>query len=321
MRRLLRSRGYEVIAALAAVGLVAGIWLLLHPASFWMKPWRPETSVVSTRFIFGPYPVEADFAALEKRGATTVISLLDPGLPHEKTLLAQETQLAQQHHLRVLDFPMSSILGHASGEEYLANSAAAANAALASNGSIYFHGYLGLYRAENVRQLLLQTQSTSYSTTMERIKSAYAAGHMDDVLKEAGGIRVKPLEIRSLEGWANYRLNRIDAAQEVFALLNRDRPDALDPATGLGYCALRKGNLDEAGRQFEQVTTQTHEYTTAVEGLGYVRYRQGRADEARALFTRVLAENPDNVEIRELLNRLGDSAKGPAPPAPGGPTQ
>ena len=90
------SRRVLVIAfMLCALVGAFGVWVLLHPASIWVQPWRAErTASVADDVLLGPYPVEADFIALKQRGVTTIVSLLDPNVPYEKVLLAQERERA-----------------------------------------------------------------------------------------------------------------------------------------------------------------------------------------------------------------------------------
>ena len=147
---LLKLRWVQVLLGLGLLGASAGAWMLLHPAAFWLAPWRPEAQTVGSRFIFGPYPIEKDFQALQAQGVTTIVSLLDSDLPYEMVLLGQEKELAEKYGMKVLNFPMASILGQSFGKDYVSNSKAAAEAAIQADGIVYVHCYLGLHRAANV---------------------------------------------------------------------------------------------------------------------------------------------------------------------------
>ena len=164
MPRITRSKLlYLALAACLLLGAF-GTWVLLHPASMWVQPWRAARSDSSERIIFGPYPVEADFTFLKSKGVTTIVSLLNPDLPYERVLLAQEREHAARHGMKVLNFPMGSILGHSFGKDYMANSRAAAEAALNADGAAYIHCYLGLHRAKNVQRYLAGfAESESYA--------------------------------------------------------------------------------------------------------------------------------------------------------------
>lgn len=293
--------------------------MLLHPAAFWLKPWRPEATTVGDRFIFGPYPIEPDFQALRKQGVSTVISLLDADLPYEAVLLSQETALARKYGMRVLNFPMASILGQSFGKDYVANSKAAAQAALDSKGIVYLHCYLGLHRAANV-QKILQADDANYQGTLQsgrspdtlaldRANLAFIDGNMEESLRQLALIKVRNADAILLEGWARYRLNQVAPARASFQKVVAQWPDRIDAVTGLGMCALRTDDLAEAERQFSLVLAKVPDDPGAMEGLGHVRYRQTRLAEARALFARVLEKNPDNVEVREILGKLKDTER------------
>lgn len=57
------------VLALGVVGFAFGVWVLLHPASIFVQPWRAERAAAPVDgVLLGPYPVEADFVELKKRG-------------------------------------------------------------------------------------------------------------------------------------------------------------------------------------------------------------------------------------------------------------
>jgi Flp pilus assembly protein TadD len=303
-------------AAVCVLGAAAGVWMLLHPAAFWLKPWRPEAQAFSSKIVFGPYPIEADFQALKKKGITTIISLLDSDLPYEKVLLGQETELAGKYGMTVFNFPMASILGQSFGKDYVAMSQAAAKAARDSPGVVYIHCYLGLHRADNVRKLLAgDSQTASYKGAVEserpadtialdRANFAMMEGRPKDALAELAKIHAPPPAARLLGGWAHYRLGEIDAARTEFKAVVDQHDELADAHNGLGYCELRGGNLGEAETQFQRVLSADPTDSSAAEGLGYVRYRQGRRDDARALFEKVLERHPENADVRGMVEKL-----------------
>jgi prepilin-type processing-associated H-X9-DG protein len=318
MWKQLKARWFRFALVLGVLVGGTGVWALLHPGGMWLQHWRAETSVVSSRFIFGPYPLEDDFAVLEEQGVSTIISLLDPSLPYEKILLAQERALAKQHGMEVLNFPMASILGQSFGKDYLANSKAAAQAAIDSKGVAYIHCYLGLHRAANVRKFLeddagfstatqqgsLQSGRSADVLALDRANIAFMDGHYEQSLRELAGIQAKNHQATLLAAWSNYRLGRIDQARAGFAKVAAERPDSADAAGGLGFCALQSGDLDEAGRQFNRVLSMHPQDAQAMSGLGHVRYRQGQLAEAKILFGRVLEQYPDDSEAREMFEKL-----------------
>ena len=316
MKSLLKSRWLRIGLVACGIGAASGIWMLLHPAAFWLKPWRPESFEMAGRFIFGPYPVEPDFVALQRKGVTTIISLLDPMLPYEKVLLDEERERAQRYGMRVLNFPMASILGQSFGKDYWANSKAAAQAALQAQGVVYLHCYLGLHRAANVRKLLqeqartetfegtVQSGRSPETLALDRANIAFQRGHMEQALTELATIPQKTPEATLLEAWADYRLNRLDEARADFQQVAAARPDLLDAVSGLGFCALRRGDLHAAETQFELVLQKVPDDPSGLEGLGHVRYQQGRTAEARELFEQLVAKHPENVEVQQILERM-----------------
>lgn len=302
--------------ALCLVGGAAGVWALLHPAAFWLKPWRPQAQAFDSRIIFGPYPTEADFQSLQNKGVTTIVSLLDSDLPYEAVLLGQEKALAAKYGMKVLNFPMASILGQSFGKDYVAMSQAAAKAVLEDPGIVYLHCYLGLHRAENVRKLLaaghatvrhegaVASERSPDTLALDRANFAFLDRNYELALKELEAIKELAPEARLLRAWSHYRLNQIALARADFAEVVKARPESADANNGLGYCALREGNLPAAAQAFERVLKSRADDSSATEGLGYVRYRQGRRDEARALLEKVLEKHPDNRDARTIVDKL-----------------
>lgn len=322
--KLFRLRWLQALLGLGLLGGAAGVWMLLHPAAFWLQPWRPEAEAVGSRFIFGPYPVDKDFQALKAKGVTTVVSLLDSDLPYEMVLLEQEKALAAKHGMKVLNFPMASILGQSFGKDYVANSKAAAQAAIDDGGIVYVHCYLGLHRAANVRKILAEYSDTALYAgsvpterspdrlALDRASAAFRENRMEDALRELAGIEVKTHQTLLLEAWSYYRLNRIDEARDRFVQVATEdlgTQEAIDARSGLGYCALRQNDLVQADQHFSAILAKQPDHMPSVEGLGYVRYRQDRHAEARQLFERVLERSPNNAEVRDILQKLRLSAR------------
>lgn len=313
MLKITRTR-VALATALFACMFSFGVWVLLHPASIWVQPWRAQTSAVQNNVIFGPYPTEEDFRALKGRGVTTIVSLLNPDVPYESVLLAQERERAERYGMRLLNFPMGSILGQKFGQDYHRNSRAAAQAALASRGTAYIHCYLGINRAKNVQAYLSRfARSSDYAgaggslddvNAQQRAKAAYNAGRNEDALEELSKVEGRNVQSLRVEAWANFRLNRVAAARQAFYRILAELPADEDATTGLGYCALRDENVVDAENHFETAMSLSGRDVAAIEGMGYVRFRQGRYAEARALFERALDHNPGNPETLAALARL-----------------
>jgi len=313
---MIRVTRIRVAIAAAMFGLLFafGVWVLLHPASIWVQPWRAQLSEAENNVIFGPYPTEEDFQVLKGKGVTTIVSLLNPAVPYEKVLLAQERERASRHGMRVLNFPMGSILGQKFGDDYHRNSKAAAEAALASEGTAYIHCYLGINRAKNVQQHLdTMASSSNYAgvggslsdrEAHQRAVVAFEARRDEQVLAELAKMQGRNVQALRMEAWSNLRLNRIPEARKLFQRILTELPDDNDATTGLGYCALREHDLAGAEAWFAKVLARTADDIAAVEGMGYAKLRQGDRDEAKSLFERALAANPDNPETQRVLARL-----------------
>jgi tetratricopeptide (TPR) repeat protein len=305
--------GFVFCALMGALG----IWVLLHPASIFVQPWRAQRTATSAEdVLLGPYPVEADFVALKQRGVTTIISLLEPNVPYEKVLLEQERERAARYGMTVKNFPMGSILGQKFGNDYAKNSKAAAEAAIAADGIAYIHCYLGLHRARNVQGYLAQhVRSSNYAGSIatasasdldaEHIaQTAFDARDYQRSLDALAKISDKGLRAARLEAWNYYRLRRIPEARAAFEKVLRDHPGDMDTLGGLAYSSLADGKLDDAELAFTQLLSAKGDDVSAIEGMGHVRYRQGRRAEAKALFERAAQLNPANSETREMLDRL-----------------
>lgn len=310
----------RIVVAVLLLGVVLGtfgVWVLLHPASIFVQPWRAERAASPVDGVMvGPYPVEQDFIELKKRGVTTIISLLEPNVPYEKVLLDQERERAGRYGMTVRNFPMGSILGQKFGDAYATNSKAAAQAAIDAPGVAYIHCYLGLHRARNVQEYLAaQVKTTAYggSTAVvsaadldnEHIaQTAFDAGDFPRSLAALAKIPHKGQRAARLEGWSYYRLRRLPEAREAFQAVVRAYPEDNDAQVGLAYVELASGELEQAEAAFARVLAADPDEVSAITGLGHVRYRQGRRDEARQQFSRVIELDPGNGEADEMLKRI-----------------
>jgi len=309
--------GFVFCALLGALG----VWVLLHPASIFVQPWRAQrTATAAEDVLLGPYPVEADFIALKQRGVTTIISLLEPNVPYEKVLLEQERERAARYGITVKNFPMGSILGQKFGNDYAKNSKAAAEAAINADGIAYIHCYLGLHRARNVQSYLAeQVRSSSYAGSTasasaadldnEHIaQTAFDARDYQRSLEALARIPDKGLRAARLEAWNYYRLRRLPEARATFEQVLREYPGDLDALNGLAYSSLADAQLDAAELAFIQILSADTDDVSAIEGMGHVRYRQGRRAEAKTLFARAAKLNPNNIETQQMLERLRDAS-------------
>lgn len=316
--------------ALGIFGFALGVWVLLHPASVFVQPWRAERAAAAVDgVLFGPYPVEQDFVELKQRGVTTIISLLEPKVPYENALLEKERKLAQRFGMTVKNFPMGSILGQKFGKDYGKNSRAAAEAALRADGVAYIHCYLGLHRAGNVRRYLAEhakVQSGVYAgvnatsdadlAAERQAKKLFRAQRYDESLAVLATITRKTPRVRRVEGWNLYRLRRIEQARAAFEQALKLAPDDHDSQVGLAYCDLAQGRLAEAESGFARLWKAKPKDDSVLEGLANAYYRQARWQDAEAAFSQLLERHPGNTEAQDMLARVrGFMQPDPSPAA------
>lgn len=304
---------------LASAGLllaVAAFWVLITPDNPLTGLFRSKISNTDARVIVGPYPLEEDFRILKKHHVTLIVSLLDPRLPYEAVLLERERELARKHRMRLLHFPMTSILGRGMGRDYEQNAALAAEAVAREPGKVYLHCYLGLHRIKVVEELLLarsvttgaylvrQAERTEHARLLEQAQTQYEAGRYRVVLDILKQLKHLDQPGRLLQAWATYRMGDIAAARELFSEILQTTPGSSDARVGLGYCALRENNLNAAEQHFAAVLEINPSDDSALVGMGLVRYRQNRLDQAASYFEASLKINPDNHEARDTLARI-----------------
>lgn len=313
-----KKRLWVGLLLLGLLGFSFGVWVLLHPASVFVQPWRAERAESAVNgVLFGPYPVEADFSELKKRGVTTIISLLEPNVPYEKVLLERERKLASQYGMRVENFPMGSILGQKFGNNYSKNSKAAAQAALDADGTAYIHCYLGLHRAKNVQRYLAehaQVQTQTYAgtnatsdtdlATERAAKKLFRAGEFEKSLELLATIERQTPRVLRVKGWNLYRMSKIDEARDAFGDALALAPGDFDSRVGLAYCDLAQDKPEQAERQFAALSQEKPGDASVQEGLGNAYYRQARWAEAEKAFSKLLEIAPENEEAKQALARV-----------------
>lgn len=137
---------------------LAAFWILLTPDNPLTTIFRAQMSDMHQRIVTGPYPVREDFKELRDNGVSVDITLLDPKIPYERVLLDQERRNAERYGIRMINFPMASILGQKMGSYYEQDALAAANTidSLRHYEKIYLHCYLGEHRMVVVKKILQQ---------------------------------------------------------------------------------------------------------------------------------------------------------------------
>jgi hypothetical protein len=121
--------------------------LPLHAMQGKVRPAGPDVLV-------GPYPDEQLLEALRSRGTQVVISLLDPHLIYEKSLIRRENRLAAALGLVEVHAPMDSSEPPTSPLNAAALRRIRAWLASHPGTHVYIHCYLGKHRAQTVAELL-----------------------------------------------------------------------------------------------------------------------------------------------------------------------
>jgi hypothetical protein len=104
--------------------------------------------------MFGPYPDEATLAGLRERGYTTVISLLDPDLIYEASLLEKERAAAARLGLEFINLPMVSGVPADAPKNAKALTELTSIFKATPGLPAYIHCYLGKHRAKRAREWL-----------------------------------------------------------------------------------------------------------------------------------------------------------------------
>ena len=126
--------------------LIAANFAAFEPYLLPLRYVKARMEAVNEHVVVGPYADPADLASLKGSGVSTVVSLLDPSVVYEKSLIERETSEAPQAGLRFVNLPIRA-------SEPL-NSAANQNSArrlemlfsAQPQGKIYVHGFLNAPR-------------------------------------------------------------------------------------------------------------------------------------------------------------------------------
>ena len=112
--------------------------------------------------------------------------------------------------------------------------------------------------------------------------------------------------------WGFYRTNQLDSAAAAFGRVANRCPDNPGAATGLGYLAMRRGELATAQRHFARSLATLPGNYDALTGIGMAAYRAGDLEAARKHFREAVGRFPADSLVRWYASRLGDSAARPS---------
>ena len=299
----------------ATIAGLLGYFVLITPDNPIMRALRGEISDVDSNIIIGPYPVQSDFEKLKKNGVTKIISLLDPSVPYEKSLLDQERVVAKKMQMEVVNFPMISILGHKMGANYEKNAAAAADEIAASKGKVYVHCYLGIHRAIVVKDLLKDKHVTigrylvkggersNLAIELDKAEQLFNERYFQEARNVLDSMASLTPTAQSLYGWVAYRQKDVVEARKRFGQLAEDPASAIDAAVGLGYCDLQENKLDSAVATFSKTIRSQPKNESALTGMGLALYRQNKPEESAIYLEQALQINPANREAALILKR------------------
>ena len=105
-------------------------------------------------------------------------------------------------------------------------------------------------------------------------------------------------------GWRSYQAGSTERAIGSFRQAHRLCPHNLDASVGLGFASLRLGQLKEAEALFRDVLARDSANSDAWEGRARTSLRLGDTASALAAGRRVVELNPNNQDIRALLDRI-----------------
>jgi tetratricopeptide (TPR) repeat protein len=312
------GRKLILLLSLLVAGGSGGFWVLSTPANPLTAFFRSPISDLSQRVVVGPYPTEGDFIALQRNHIETIVTLLDPSLPYERVALYSEIALASRYNMRVLNFPMASVLGQTMGDYYVQNAHAAAEAIARMPGKVYLHCYLGVHRTATVRNLL-QTKGVLVANDFNRKKPSddellwqdaqadYALGRFQEALEKIQKIKKPDAAVRNLQAWSTYKLGDAAKSQSMFQALVAEK-DNFDARMGFGYSAMRQNDLRTAGEQFTAALKMTPDSEAALAGMGMVRYREGKSAEACDYLEGALQlDSGRDQDARDIYGRLNCS--------------
>lgn len=123
------------------------------------------------------------------------------------------------------------------------------------------------------------------------------------------------------EGLEARRAGRLDDAIERLGRAAEIEPENGDVQVQLGLALSSRGRYDEARRAFAKALERTPDYADAHLGLARTFYFENRLDEAERELNTLLERSPQNIEAKELKERVakardGASASRPAPSEP-----
>ena len=126
--------------------LLAANFAIFEPYLLPLHYAKARIEAVNIHVVVGPYADPADLVALKAAGVSTIVSLLDPTVLYEKSLIEREAARAFQIGLRFLNLPIRNSEPPTSAVNQ--NSARRLEMLFSAqpHGMIYVHGFLSAPR-------------------------------------------------------------------------------------------------------------------------------------------------------------------------------
>ncbi len=140
------------ILTLVGISLFAyGVYNVYSPENFPMSFVHGKVRRINEKVIVGPYPTEHELYRLRKKGVNKVISLMNPNMPFESSLIKMERKAAKSYGIEFVNIPMSYLsLGGQGNKDQLSN---ILDEIMGSGDKVvYVHCYLGRHRMELVAE-------------------------------------------------------------------------------------------------------------------------------------------------------------------------
>ncbi len=146
---------FILVVAGYLLSMLATYFSYIEPYLFPLRMIQGKARHITENVIVGPYPHEKDLEKLVKiNGVRVVISLLNPGLPLEKSLLEKEEKVISRFGVSFYNVPLSFI-NLDSPSNYKTVAKIREILRKHPGEKVYIHCYLGRHRVGFVAKLLL----------------------------------------------------------------------------------------------------------------------------------------------------------------------
>ncbi len=146
---------FIVVIAGYFLSLGATYFSYIEPYLFPLRMIQGEARFIAENIIIGPYPHEKDIEKLVKiNNVSVIISLLNPALPFEESLIKKEKEIAEKYGIKFYNTPVNFI-NLESKENYLSVARIRRILKQHKDEVIYIHCYLGRHRVEFVAKNII----------------------------------------------------------------------------------------------------------------------------------------------------------------------